>query len=172
MRKKVFLTGSLLLLLLLLGGTTAYAANLDHHSRAFHQKMSHGDAWIAMIATKLNLTADDIAQIQSEIASGKTIEQVLYQRNITMDQVREALGAAFPNAGKHGLSNTKIAMIATKLGLDAGQIKEELASGKTLAQVMKDHDITSEQIESAFGKAHGLGVHGKWSRKTGRSTSS
>lgn len=126
MRKKVFVTGGLLALFLILGSHAALAASLD-------------------------LSSNEVAVIKSEIASGKPIKDVLEEHHITMAQIRSALGAVVNEQGRHKLSNTQIATIATKLGLDADLVQKEIASGKTLQQILGDHSITEEQLRAAFG---------------------
>lgn len=126
MRKKVFITGGMIALFLILSSSTAFAANLQ-------------------------LNPNDIASIRSEIASGKPIKDVLEEHHITMRQIRGALGAVVDHNGHHKLSNTQIATIATKLGLDVDQVEDEIASGKSLHEILQAHNITQEQMKAAFG---------------------
>ena len=102
-------------------------------------------------AANLQLNPNEIASIRSEIASGKPIKVVLEGHHITMRQIRGALGAVVDEKGRHKLSNTQIATIATKLGLDVGQIEDEIASGKSLHEILQAYNITQEQVETAFG---------------------
>jgi type II secretory pathway component PulF len=128
MRKKAFIAGGVIALFLILSSSHALAADLQ-------------------------LNPTDIASIRSEIASGKPIKDVLEEHHITMATIREALGAVLHENGKHHkLSNTQIATIATKLGLDGDQIEEEIASGKSLHEILKAHNITRDQIEAVFQK--------------------
>lgn len=126
MRKKVFITGGMIALFLILSSSTAFAANLQLNPR-------------------------DIAEIKSEIASGKPIKDVLVEHHITMGQIREALGSVLDESHRHKLSNTQIATIATKLGLDVDEIQGEIAEGKSLHDILKAHHITKDQFETAFG---------------------
>lgn len=143
MRKRAFVTGGMIALILILGSSTAFAANLQ-------------------------LNPSEIALIKSEISSGKPIKDVLDEHHITMGQIRNALGMALNKGGK--LSNTQIAMIATRLGLDASQIQSEIASGKTLIQVLKDHNITDAQLQTVFKTTSGLGQNIKRVAKTSKKT--
>lgn len=129
MRKKVFVTGGMIALFLILSSSTALAANLQ-------------------------LNPNDIATIKSELASGKPIKDVLVEHQITMKDIREALGAVANEEGHHKLSNTQIATIATKLGLDVTQIQAEIASGKSLHEILKSHNITPDQVREALGRKH------------------
>ena len=126
MRKKVFITGGMIALFLILSSSTAFAANLQ-------------------------LNPNDVASIRSEIASGKPIKDVLEEHHITMRQIRGALGAVIDEEGRHKLSNTQIATIATKLGLDPTQIENDIASGKSLHEILLANNITPEQMRAAFG---------------------
>ncbi len=130
MRKKVFITGGMIALFLILSSSTALAANLQ-------------------------LNPNDIASIRSEIASGKPIKDVLVEHHITMKQIRGALGAVVDDSenslGKHKLSNTQIATIATKLGLDPTEIENDIASGKSLHEILQANNITPDQMKAAFG---------------------
>lgn len=127
MRKKVFITGGMIALFLILGSSTAFAANLQ-------------------------LNPGDIAIIKSELASGKPIKDVLEEHHITMEQIRGALGTILEGRDHHKLSNTQIATIATKLGLDVDQIQSEIVSGKSLHEILKSHNITPDQVRDAFGQ--------------------
>lgn len=66
-----------------------------------------------------------------------------------MDQIRAALGTTLNE--NHKLSNTQIATIATKLGLDVNTVQTEIASGETLQQIVKANNITEDQLKSVFG---------------------
>lgn len=107
-------------------------------------------------AANLQLNPNDVASIRSEIASGKPIKDVLLDHQISMRQIRGALGAVIdehPNSlGRHKLSNTQIATIATKLGLDPTQIEHDIASGKSLHEILQANNITQDQMRSAFGQ--------------------
>jgi hypothetical protein len=127
MRKKVFITGGVIALFLILSSSTAFAANLQ-------------------------LNPNDVASIRSEIASGKPIKDVLLDHQISMRQIREALGAVVDEEGRHKLSNTQIATIATKLGLDPTHIENDIASGKSLHEILQANNITQEQVSAAFGQ--------------------
>lgn len=134
MRKKVFITGGLLALFLILGSHAALAASLD-------------------------LTSNDIAAIRSEIASGKPVKDVLEEHHITMAQIRAILGSAIGEHGRHKLSNTQIATIATNLGLDPNHVQSEIAEGKSLRDILNDHHITEQQLRAAFDQ-EGLQLQG------------
>jgi hypothetical protein len=125
MRKKVFITGGMIALFLILSSRSALAANLQ-------------------------LNPSDIAVIKSELASGKPIKDVLVEHQITMEQIRGALGAVIGEDSHHKLSNTQIATIATKLGLNVDQIQSEIASGKSLHEILKSHNITQDQVRAAL----------------------
>lgn len=137
MRKQVFFTGTLLAIMFLLASTPAFAQGLK-------------------------ISNDEAQTIQTEIKSGTPIKEVLEKHNITMKQVRSALHRAGFQEGKHKLTNTQIATIASQLGLDAHQIQAEIESGKTLRQILIDHNITADQIRKVFD------AHQKknWSSKT------
>ena len=131
MRKKVFITGSLLALFLLISSSTAFAQSLQ-------------------------LSSDEVATIKTEIHSGKPIKDVLKDHNISMNQIRTALGST--GIGKHRakLSNTQISTIAAKLGLDATQVQSEIHAGKSLPEILKAHNITQDQIRQVFGEITGV----------------
>ena len=131
MRKKVFLMGSLIALMLIFASSTAFAANLQ-------------------------LSADEAHSIKNEIASGRPIKDVLKEHNITMGQVRSALAGmkaeGFHGKSLHKLSNTQIATLAEKLGIDAGTLESEIDSGKNLPEILKDYGITREQLKETFSE--------------------
>ncbi len=142
MRKKVFITGSLLALFLLISSSTAFAQSLQ-------------------------LSSDEVATIKTEIHSGKPIKDVLKDHNISMHQIRTALGST--GIGKHRtkLSNTQISTIAAKLGLDATQVQAEIDAGKSLPEILKTHNITQDQIRQVFGEITGV-KHGTKKHKNHR----
>lgn len=136
MRKKVFITGGLLALFLLLSSSTAFAQSLK-------------------------LSSDEIATIKTEINSGKPVRDVLKAHHISMDAIRSALGSTGMGKHKAKLSNTQIASIATKLGLDPVAIQAEIDSGKTFQQILKTHNITPDQIRKVFTDEIGMPMHKK-----------
>jgi len=148
MRKKVFLAGSVLVLMLILGSGLASAespqANPHHHG--------HHGLFLEEIASKLNLSSDDIESMKLEIKSGLSIRDVLANHGITMNDIREALGTVMND---HRLSNTQIQTLANKMGLDADEIQAEIDSGKSLHEILKGHDITPEKVHATFGSRIG-----------------
>lgn len=136
MRKKVFFTGGLLALFLLISSNTAFAQSLA-------------------------LSSDEIATIKTEIQSGKSVRDVLKEHNISMDKIRAALGSTPLGKERAKLSNTQIASIATKLGLDPQVVQSEIDQGKTLKDILKAHNITEEKIRAAFEEVVGKPLHAK-----------
>jgi len=47
-------------------------------------------------------------------------------------------------------SETRAGSLATTLGLDKAQIKQELKSGKTMKQILQEHGIVPDQLHKAF----------------------
>ncbi len=130
MRKKVFITGGMIALFLILSSSTAFAANSP-------------------------LNPSDIAEIKQELAAGKPVKDVLVEHQITLGKIRGILAAMHDGGyelGRHKLSNTQIATIATKLGLDVDQVQNEIAQGETLHQILQNNNITLDDIRAAFGQ--------------------
>lgn len=148
MRKKVFLAGSVLVLMLILGSGLASAE--ASHSSPYHH--GHHGLFLEEIASKLNLSSEDIDAIKSEIRSGLSIRDVLANHGITMSDIRTALGTI---TNDHRLSNTQIQTLANKMGLDADEIQNEIDSGKSLHEIMRSHDITPEKVHATFGSRIG-----------------
>ena len=46
----------------------------------------------------------------------------------------------------------KINALATQLGLDVGQVREELKSGKTLKQILQENGVDIKELHKAFKK--------------------
>jgi hypothetical protein len=126
MRKKVLITGGIIALFLLLSSSSAFAQSLK-------------------------LSSEEISSIKSEISSGVPVRDVLKSHQLTMDQIRTALATTGFGKEHTKLTNTQIANIASKLGLDPLVIQSEINSGKTFQQIMKKHNITLSRLESAFG---------------------
>lgn len=141
MRKKAFIAGGVLALFILLGSTRAFAQSPSSSS-------IHEGAVISSVASKLHLSPDDIAAMKAEIAAGKSIKDVLAEHNITMNDIRSAIQSAYPQS-KH-LTNTQIAAIATKLGVDPNDVQAKINKGETFQQIMKDYSITPEKLRKVF----------------------
>lgn len=130
MRKKVFITGGLLALMLILSSGTAFAQSLK-------------------------LSNDEITTIKTEITAGKPVKDVLRDHNITMGQIKSALGDTRYAKEHFKLTNTQIASIASKLGLDVSVVQSEIAAGKSLPEILKSHNITPDQLRSVIGSEMG-----------------
>lgn len=130
MRKKVFITGGLIALMLILSSSTAFAQSLK-------------------------LSSDEISTIKTEITAGKPIKDVLKDHNITMGQIKSALGDTQYAKEHFKLTNTQIAAIATKLGLDVSILQAEVDSGKNLPEILKAHNITLDQVKEVLGSELG-----------------
>lgn len=148
MRKKVFLAGGVLALFILLGSTHAFAQSQTGINA------NGGNIALTAVASKLHLSTEDIASMKQEVASGKSIKEVLSEHNITMDQIRSAIQTAYPQT-KH-LSNTQIATISAKLGIDPNAVQSEINQGKSVQQIMKDFNITPDKLRSVFAE-EGIG---------------
>lgn len=131
MRKKAFFTGGLLVLMLLLSNT-AFASNLQ-------------------------LNTEEVNKIKTEINAGKPVKDVLKEHNITMDDIRSTLAETGMGKSHHKLSNTQIAFIAKKLGLNTNDVQTEIAAGKSLPEILKAHNLTKEQIRSAVAEQTPVG---------------
>ena len=140
MRKRVLFTGAVLAVILLLGSTSAAFASSGSATAV------HG--WTS-VAEQLHLSPADVASIKSEIASGKSIKDVLSEHGITMNEIRNAISSAALDGGH--VSNTQIATIAAKLGLNATDIQNDINSGKSLQQILTEHNITNDQLHAALG---------------------
>jgi uncharacterized protein YidB (DUF937 family) len=147
MYKKILVTGGVVSSLLLTGAATTFAQtgmmNQVKDTRPMH-RMITGER-IADMATKLGLNADEI---QKELDAGKKLPDILQQHNITKEQMENI----FPHPQP---SDKKITDIATKFGLDAAVIRQELATGKKLPEILKAHNITDEQLKTVFGERKG-----------------
>lgn len=53
---------------------------------------------------------------------------------------------------RHKLSNTQIAFIAKKLGVNTNDVQTEIAAGKSLPEILKAHNLTKEQIKGAIAE--------------------
>ncbi len=136
MRKRVFITGSLLALFLLLSSSTVFAQSLK-------------------------LSSEEITTIKTEINSGKPVRDVLRAHNIGMDTIRAALAATHLGKNKQKLTNTQIVNIATKLNLDPSVVQSEINSGKSFQEILKTHNITQEQIRQVFEQEVNTGISKK-----------
>lgn len=134
MRKKVFFTGGLLALFLLISSNTAFAQTLA-------------------------LSSEEIASIKTEIQSGKSVKEVLQAHNISMDKIRSVLGATPLGKERAKLSNTQIASIAAKLGIDPETVQQQIDAGKSLKEILRAHNVSTEQIRSAFEEVVGVSHH-------------
>lgn len=134
MRKKVFFTGGLLALFLLISSNTAFAQTLA-------------------------LSSEEVASIKTEIQSGKSVKEVLRAHNISMDKIRSVLGATPLGKERAKLSNTQIASIATKLGIDPETVQQQIDEGKSLKEILRSHNVSGEQVRAAFEEVVGVSHH-------------
>lgn len=134
MRKKVFFTGGLLALFLLISSNTAFAQTLA-------------------------LSSEEVASIKTEIQSGKSVKEVLRAHNISMDKIRSLLGATPLGKERAKLSNTQIASIATRLGIDPETVQQQIDEGKSLREILKAHNLSPDQIRAAFDEVVGSSAH-------------
>ena len=139
MRKRVFITGGLLALFLLLSSSTAFAQSLK-------------------------LSSEEIATIKTEINSGMPVKDVLKAHNISMDAIRSALGSTAFGKSKAKLSNTQIASVAAKLGLDPVVVQAEIDSGKTFHEILQNHNITPDQIRKVLADEFGTLPYKKYKK--------
>lgn len=147
MRKKVFIAGSILALFLILGTRAAFADNGQA------EKRRHAPTeFSAAIAERLQLSVDDVESIRVELASGKSAQEVLRERGITLDQIRAALGSVAKQ--HHRLSNTELVTLAKRLGLDPVVIQSELEAGKSFREILRDHNVSADRIRDLFDNNH------------------
>lgn len=125
MRKRVFFSGTIIAIILLLSSSSAFAHSL---------KISDAEAQL----------------IKTEIKEGAPIKDVLEKHNITLGQIKKALAGAGFKQGKRTISHAQIVSLTTKLGLDVKQVQEEIESGKTFKEILKEQNITQEQLRDAF----------------------
>lgn len=87
------------------------------------------------------------------VGAGTSFAQVPPTNSSATDQKHTPKGAWHFNHNFKPNSNSDagMTMLATKLGLNADQVKQELQSGKTFKQILTDHGITQDQILKAFG---------------------
>jgi uncharacterized protein (DUF433 family) len=124
MRKKAFITGGLLVLMLLLSNTA--------------------------FASTLQLNSDEITKIKTEINAGAPVKDVLKSHNISMEAIRSTLAETGIGKSHHKLTNTQIANIATKLGVTVTGIQAEIDAGKSMSEILKNHNLTKEQIRNVL----------------------
>lgn len=160
MRKKVFFIGGLLALVIILGATHAYAQS---PVSSFKHASGWNDTILSDVATKLNISPADLATMKAEVDSGKALKDVLAEHNITMAQVRTALGTV-SHSEHNRASNTAIISLATKLGLDTTSVQADITAGLTFKQILTKYNITNTQLETALASLHPnvkSGKHGK-----------
>lgn len=150
MYKKILVTSGVVSSLLLTGAATTFAqtSTVDQvkDTRPMHRMLTAEH--VADMAAKLGLNADELKQ---ELEAGKKLPEILAEHNITKDQMDKL----FPRPERHKLSDEQLANLATKLGLNIDEIKQELAAGKKLPEILKEHNITAEQMKTVFGERKG-----------------
>lgn len=157
MYKKILVTGGVVSSLLLTGTATTFAqtSTTDQVKDMRPMHRMHTAEHIADMAAKLGLNADEVKQ---ELDAGKKLPDILKEHNITKEQMDKL----FPRPELPKLSDEQIANIATKLGLNADEIKQELAAGKKLPEILKAHNITDGQLKTVFGAKKG-----EWGKRKG-----
>ncbi len=150
--KKVLVTGGIVSSLLLTGTATTFAqtSTADQVKNVKPMERMLRADHLADMAAKIGLNTDEI---KKELDAGKKWPDILKEHNITPAQMHSLLG-------KHvrpPLTDDQIAGLATKLNLKLDEIKAEIAAGKGLPTILKEHNITQTQMKTAFGDL-GLGV--------------
>lgn len=150
MYKKILVTSGVVSSLILTGAATTFAQTGTvaqvKDTRPMHRMITAER--IADMATKLGLNADEL---QQELDAGKKLPEILQQHNITKEQMDKI----FPRLERLKLTDEQLANIAAKLGLDVAVLKQELASGKKLPEILKAHNITGEQLKTILGERKG-----------------
>ncbi|MBP7057147.1 hypothetical protein KBB08_01505, partial [Candidatus Gracilibacteria bacterium] len=157
MNKKLLATGGLVSSLLLLSTTaSAYAGTSTPSTRqappgnSRMRQMRNDGAFVTTMATKLGL---DGAAVKAELDSGKSIRDILDENNITEEKMKAVFGGRGPGGRGHGMmhDSSKLTEIATKLGLDAAEVKAQLDSGTSFKDILTANSITPEQIKTVLG---------------------
>lgn len=150
MYKKILVTGGVVSSLLLTGAATTFAqtSTVDQvkNTRPMHRMLTAER--IADMAAKLGLNADELKQ---EMNAGKKLPEILKEHNITKEQMDKL----FPRPERAKMMDEHLADIATKLGLNVEEIKQDLAAGKKLPEILKDHNISDEQLKTVLGERKG-----------------
>lgn len=104
------------------------------------------------------------------VGAGTSFAQVAPSNSSATDQKHTPKGAWHFNHNFKPNSNSDagMTMLATKLGLNADQVKQELQSGKTFKQILADHGITQAQIQQAFGAKDEKAMGNRKGLKTNR----
>ncbi len=160
--KNVLVTGGIVSSLLLTGAATTFAqtSTADQVRNVKPMERVLRADHLAEMATKLGLNTDEIKQ---ELDAGKKWPDILKEHNVTQAQMESLFG----KRDRPPLSNDQIADLATKLNLNVEEIKGEIAAGKELPAILKEHNITQEKMKTAFGGMRmGKGM-GMWKGRGG-----
>lgn len=150
--KNVLVTGGIVSSLLLTGAATTFAqtSTADHvkNMKPMHHMLKADH--LADMTTKLGLNTDEI---KKELDAGKKWPDILKEHNVTQAQMEELFGKHM----RPVLTDDQLASLATKLGLNVDEIKKEIAAGKALPAILKEHNVTQEQMKTITGEL-GLGM--------------
>ena len=130
------------LALMLLTGTAFASAVSTPSVSTSHKGIMLSDQQINTIASEFGI---DAVKLKEEVVTGTKFKDILKQNNITMAQLKAVFGNRTP-------TSQMISAFASKFNLDPTQIQTELQSGKTLKDILKEHNITAQQIRIALDK--------------------
>ncbi len=173
MKKSTLTSGAMLAALLFAGANTSFAQTVagtrstaasSTPSKMHRMHWTLSDSALSELATKLGLNADTLA---AEIKSGKSIQQALKDHGITEAQIKTAFGDVKPKDLKNfNLSDAQITALAAKLNVNAATIKQEIADGKTIKEIIAASGLTHADLQKIFGNRKGgngdkMMMHGK-----------
>ncbi len=122
-----------------------------------------GESFIDRLAEKLGMTSDELETaiketeedvIDDAVANGRLTEE---QGEALKERVESGPGLfrmmpAPSGMGRHVLGNLDIGLstIASELGMTTDELREELATGATLSDIITDHGSTVEEVVTAL----------------------
>lgn len=145
MYKKVLATGGIVSSLLFAGGVSVYAQSNQTPQTSLRHEMGKFNA--NKLAEKFGL---DATELQAELDAGKKLPDILENHGVTRNKM-----ARFAAKHKDHRLEKALDVLAPKFGLNADDIRAELAAGKSFDQILIDNGITKEQVKDALGNGMG-----------------
>ena len=141
------------------GATTSFSAmpsGLD--SRSFASPI--GQRWLAAISQATGLSTTDI---QSQLANGGDVKQILQSKGVSLGEVRQALrdqAGKVQHHGHHGhgaaaggtqdAESTFAAAVASTLGMTVSDLQQQLGNGTSLDQLAAQQGISQETLDQTI----------------------
>ena len=122
-----------------------------------------GQRFLQAISDKTGISQADL---KSQLESGTTLQDILKSKNVTFSEIRQAVRgqagqvqfSGHHHHGNHGggasgVDSAVLGAIADTLGMQPSDLKQQLDSGTSLAQLASDKGVSTSDLGAAIAQA-------------------